>query len=203
MKEIFIGFVAAVLTAFLYLTGYGYTYGYYKFFGLSVTELELGFQEILVKSFFVVWRLLVSPDNSEIMVAEKLFVTFLLAVFTYFLVTRLTQDVNKCRVQKISPSVAASWAVAGIIGLGIAISSSFVGGWVAKERLATLPRATIVHNKASDEIIQNIEIDGWNLYHLETTKTTHFLILRKARTNFRWLVRVPKSKELVVQQFHQ
>lgn len=42
--------LAVLVPAYLYLLGYAYLHAYYEFFGVSVSELNLGFEEVVVNS---------------------------------------------------------------------------------------------------------------------------------------------------------
>jgi hypothetical protein len=202
LRELLIGFLTAVVTAVLYLTGYGYIHGFYGFHGISVNELDFGIQEILVRSFFSLWRLIAGAEPTGIEVAEKVVMIALIGLFLFFLFYRIATALkaNGCRVQ--DPKRAAAFALASLAILPIAISSNFVGGWVAEETLRSLPRAKVTTKDDTLGLSDVVDKEGWFLYHLETTPKTHYLVLRQVGEDFRWLVRVPNTSDTLVQHFH-
>lgn len=202
MREVLIGFLTAVVTAVLYLTGYGYIYGFYGFYGISVNELDFGIQEVLVRAFFSLWRMIAGAEPTGIEVAEKAVMIALVGVFLFFLFTRIAQslEANGCGLQE--PKRAAGFALASLAILPVAILSSFVGGWAAEEKLRSLPRAKVSTTDDKLGLSEIVDKEGWFLYHLETTSTTHYLVLRQSGEDFRWLVRVPNTSDTLVRHFH-
>lgn len=202
MRELLIGFLTAIVTAALYLTGYGYIYGFYRFYGISVNELDFGIQEILVRSFFSVWRLVAGAEPTGIEVAEKAFMIALIGVFLFFLFYRIATALKENGCALWTPTRVAGSALVSFAILLVAISSSFVGGWVAEERLRTLPQAKVSTKDDTLGLSEILDKEGWFLYHLETTPKTHYLVLRQVGEDFRWLVRVPNTSDTLVQHFH-
>lgn len=203
MKEFFVGFISALITAALYLTGYGYVHGYYQYHGISVNELELGFPEVLVRAFFVIWRLWTGPEFERVQVLESFAIVVLLSAFFYFAIFRILTDLKNYNMPVKKPRLTALGLVLSLATIIVATSSSFVGAWVAKEQLRALPRAKIVAERPPANLADYIESDDWGVYYLESSSSTHFFVVRRNKLDFRWLVRVPVSQDLVVQHFHQ
>ncbi|MDW3117264.1 MAG: hypothetical protein R8G60_05340 [Roseovarius pacificus] len=202
MREFWIGFSTALITAVLYLTGYGFVHGFYKFYGISVNELNLGFQEILVRSFFALWRLITGPELVAIEVIEKIILIALLALFFYFLLFKIAQALREEGYSIGKPEHVAITSIATVAILLVTVSSSFVGNWVAAEKLRSLPQVEVYKATKSEQLSEIVDKENWYLYHLESTSSTHYLILRQAGKDFRWLIRIPNTADLVIQHFH-
>lgn len=100
--------VAVLVPAYLYLLGYAYLHAYYEFFGVSVSELNLGFEEVVVNSatvllaavhstqislpvFFLILCYFLLGSSGTLYFINNLILTSLLAlsVFVFFQADRL------------------------------------------------------------------------------------------------------------------
>lgn len=188
-EKFFPTLLALFLTAEFYLSGYTYLDGYYEYYDIGVSELDLSFQEILVHAFSPLLHFL----------GKKwllLIIAFGIIGLVFWLLT-VRYSISANRIFAISGSIIAivtlSWS---------AIISHRVGFNAAKLDFFSLPRLQVLYRHEDGEL-ERIQFTSHDeeLLHLTTTKEIVVGIVSYIEGLDRWIVRIPKDESIITRVY--
>jgi len=190
MSEKSLAVSLTLVISLIFLTGYTYLDGYYDFYDISVGELELDIQNILVFSAPVYWSIFV--DYSIIVVFVIISVLgFLLAIKYYW--QRFATKIP----------VILGVIVAGIFFVCLFLSHS-LGLQSAALDISSLNRMSVGGVPLPKEFSEILaRHPSARLHHLVTTTSTVYGVIRFMGGEDRWVIRLPTSPNLTTQVYQE
>lgn len=176
--ENYVALSLALATALLYLSGFGYVYGYYQYFQIGVNELSYGFQDVIVHSYI-----------SSLHALRKFFPFIILVAAAITLA-------NSVIYEQMKEFRAVVTFVVLMLVLLAAVSSLFsadFGRAAAKRNAANLPRLTEINGFVKN-IRQSFGIIGSKIdfFHIATHEDITFVLI-KTKSGVgegRWIARI-------------
>ena len=180
MSERFLAIMITVATAALYLTGYGYLYGYYQFFDIGIWELNLTIQDILAHSASAMFYFL---NDYFIFVALLAFIALLIFALSH------TKESNLQRAIQAATCFGSAIILASLIG------STYFGREKAASELRLLNRFVISDSNGVDPAISALISANATFLHLATTADTFFVVGVFESGRDRWIGRISREDQ--------
>lgn len=198
--EKWLAVITSIVVAIVYLTGYAYLDGFYKYFNISLQELELDVQTILVHAAQPYRSFAASVPLSPIILATVLVMLTIVAIFG------ADTFLGWIRHFLARLQTTAFWVSVSVILL---ILSSYVfsgaqelGLRNAKNEYLNLNRMVLLGTPENFEINQFLaRVPNTKLYHLVTNETTYFGVIKFSGERRRWVIRVPKSDSIAARVY--
>jgi hypothetical protein len=200
LMEKLLAVVFSVVVAFIYLTGYAYLEGFYEYFNISLGELDLDIQEVLVHAAPPYRAFFKGIPVAPILAATIIFTITVLGIFG--------ADKFYITAKSFFPFLLSSsgmllfTSVIAFFSFYVLWTAPALGFQNAEQEYSTLNSMEILG--APD----TFDIDGFmgrvpntSLFHLVTTESTYFGVIKNHGKAMRWIVRIPRTEGIAARIF--